>query len=105
MLGANLLTIEKKWKIKREVFADLMGVTYGQMSMYYGDKNNPSIEFMLLLEEKTGCSIRDLYTKIIKKSDLPEKPLEGQAIGRRIRQNDTDLYAEVEKIKKRLDMD
>jgi DNA-binding XRE family transcriptional regulator len=73
-IGDNLKTIRKVWNKSQDEFGVLFGLNRGNINSYEGERNEPSIEFFIVLEELTGIPIRDLVTRKIQRLELPERP-------------------------------
>ena len=74
-IGENLKTIRKVWDKSQDEFALMFKLNRGNINSYEGERNEPSIEFFILLEEFTGIPIRRLYFEKIEKGEISERPL------------------------------
>lgn len=76
-LAANIKKIRRRWKLDQQEFADLLDSKRGRISQYEIGNNNPSIEFMITLQNYTNINIADLAYKTLTPYDIPESPLLG----------------------------
>ncbi|NBW09811.1 MAG: XRE family transcriptional regulator [Caulobacteraceae bacterium] len=63
ILGQNIRFIRKQLKLSQAKFAQYFDVTRAMIGYYEVGKANPSIEFLLKLEEISGYSFKEICTK------------------------------------------
>lgn len=77
-LSSNLRLIRKKrWKLTQDQFADLMASTRSRINSYENGGIEPSIEFMILLQNFTSINIEDIYYLPLSLDDIPPLPNKG----------------------------
>jgi transcriptional regulator with XRE-family HTH domain len=74
-LGNNLKTLRKVWHLSQDEFGRMFGLNRGNINSYEGDKNDPSMDFLLQLEEISGIMLSRFYKTQILESEVPPKPL------------------------------
>jgi transcriptional regulator with XRE-family HTH domain len=74
-LGNNLKTLRKVWHLSQDEFGRMFGLNRGNINSYESDKNDPSMDFLLQLEEISGIMLSKFYKTQILESEVPLKPL------------------------------
>ena len=74
-LAENLALVKKKWGYGQKKMGEIFGVNGNKFGSYERGEAKPSVEFLILVEEKTGISFRQFVTTMLKPEELPNTPL------------------------------
>ena len=77
ILGKNIKSIRKKWRMSQDDFGALFDMNKHNISSYETGKTEPSLAFMSQLQELTAIPIYELYNKEVPKEDIWGVPLKG----------------------------
>ena len=74
-LASNIVVIRKRWKMKQDEFAALLGLNRGNISNYERGENTPDVTFLIQLQDLTGINAKALCYTEIQPQDVPASPL------------------------------
>lgn len=75
-LPESIKLIRETWRFTQEEMAELLGVSRARLMNYERGQNMPPIELLILLEEKTGITVRDIWYGSFEPGDVPLNPFE-----------------------------
>lgn len=76
-LAENIKLIRKqKWKLSQDRFAVLLNSSRSKINSYENSGVEPSISFMVKLQQLTGISVAEIYGTPIPIDSIPPEPLE-----------------------------
>jgi len=83
-LALNLKSIRKdRWRMSQDRFAQLFDSSRSKINSYENGGVEPSIAFILKLQELTNITVRDLFYNTVEIDEVPPFPLEkGQSFVR-----------------------
>jgi len=75
-LSSNFSLVRKKWRLNQKEMGEILESNKGQITSYERGKAVPGIPLLIRFSDLSGLRIKDLFTRTIDVSEIPDNPLD-----------------------------
>jgi len=75
-LSTNFSLVRKKWRLNQKEMGEILESNKGQITSYERGKAVPGIPLLIRFSDLSGLRIKDLFTRTIDVSEIPDNPLD-----------------------------